>query len=174
MKMSLTTIILLISCLISKAQIPDPGEGRVKIGMFFFNAPDTVNMVVGDEKLFMELNYYIKNNFILRKDDTADVPKNKSWQQVDKTDSNVIVSKTLSFKVNTPTYIIDWQKKLVYTFYNNNSSVSRASLWDDRQEFVYKQFIKKQGLNVKVDTSNQRIVFICGLPCYEGRFLSML
>jgi hypothetical protein len=153
------------------SQIPKTlGEGYVKIGMYSFNAQDTINLSADPAHLFIYFNYHIKKDKILR---NMDNDLGSTQTATDNSNLNgASVKSTISAQVFVPTYIIDWDKKESYVFYKKKGEVygTKNRLQDNRYELFFKELAGKQNIPAKVDTNNQNLIHIAGLPCYLGRY----
>jgi len=171
MKIKLSLLILICTYLSSTAQSSiNLGEGSIKIGMYAFNAKDTANVNTDPENLFLYFNYHIRKDKILR---DTDVNANLDHTSLKRSDlNNATIVNSLSVKVNIPTYIIDWKEKKTYTVYKKKDStfVFKNDLKQEKQELFFKMLANPQKNDVIVDTTNQILVYICDVPCYQAKY----
>jgi hypothetical protein len=168
------TILLFLSGILaykSYAQSGSPvtgfGEGIISINQFVFAPGDTVPEMVADTNaghLFNRYVYYIKNNRILR-DDLADHPIYPDAFIADGTKINSLSS--LESRLIHPVYLIDWSKKIVYTFSKKKDFVSIDELSAVTAELFYRW--PDSGLESVIDSLDDRYpLFIANRECFKG------
>jgi len=171
-------VLLLLITINCKAQsrVPkDLGQGKITIGLFWFPPADTEKMDTSNHR-FLQYNYYINHDTILKKGNSDVLRESLDKKQI--FHKNDTLKSHLAFSMISPSYIIDWKKKLVYTFYKKSGKdyISLDSLNKYTDDIFYRTISLGVLNNVKVvfDTVNQTKVQIAGLECYKARYKSTM
>ncbi|WP_121808354.1 hypothetical protein [Mucilaginibacter kameinonensis] len=163
-----------INC-VAQTKLPtDLGNGSVKIGLFWFPPADTAKMDTAGH-MVMQFDYHILHDKVLRSKN-AERPLASNSSRENSTGSDTTVKSSLAVSLITPHYLIDWKKKLVYTFFTKNKKpfISKDSLRTDSDELFFRALllaiISKR--TTIIDTAHQQPITVAGLPCYKALYKS--
>jgi hypothetical protein len=172
--LSFCIILCTIQC-VAQTKLPtDLGKGTVKIGLFWFPPADTAKMDTA-RHMVMQFDYHILHDKVLRsKNSETPLASNSSNEQRNGRDTTVTTS--LAVSLVTPTYLIDWKKKLVYTFLKKDKKpfISQDSLRTDSDELFFRAALLAtvSKRTTIIDTSHQQPITVAGLRCYKALYKS--
>lgn len=154
----------------------DLGEGSVKISMFYVPAADTARMDTTN-RAFMKFHYFIFHHKVLRRDasDGIEITKSANTKPLNKSDSNISITTSLSAHMVIPSYVIDWDKKTISTFFlkNGKSCISEDSVQTYTQDFFYRlmAMASTSTAQILIDTAHAQPVIVCGIKCIKANYL---
>lgn len=170
----LSIILCTIQCAAQTKLPTDLGEGTVKIGLFWFPPADTAKMDTAKHQV-MQFDYHILHSKVLRsKNVDRPLASNSSNEHCNSSDTTVKTS--LSVSLITPTYLIDWRKKQVYTFLKKNKKpfIATDSLRTDSDELFFRVLLlaPESKRTCIIDTTHQQSITVAGMPCYQALYKS--
>ena len=149
---------------------PDLGEGIITIRQYGFSADDTVfsnSSLMGKDQNFYEFVYYIKGRLILRHD--LKIKDSEIMELRDSVGAEHEIHTTLNVSIQHPNYLIDWEKKVAYAFYQRRGQpqISQMPLQNDSTEIFYRLMADNKA--TKVSFPNDRhSESILNRKCLEG------
>lgn len=164
-------VFLLFINKISVAQVPkDFGEGIVTVSMYYIPLADSAKLASMDtaHSIFNRYTYYVKGCKILRKD-IENIPDNRISMKEEH--DSIIVRSNLKTTLLHPTYLIDWNTRQTYTFYQRHGKlhVSEDSLKMQKTELFYRMYLPDSMRKPKVlDASKVLVPAIVNKICYAG------
>jgi hypothetical protein len=146
------------------------GEGQVTIGLYTLAKFDTLELDTCN-RLFIKYSYHIKNQFVRRKAAGLATP-NKSVSK------DSLVGATLSLSMFEPDYLINFDKKIVYTFRDTPTRSRKKggvdSLKGYSDDYCYQAWARREAsaknVSARIDTSDQRTTKVLGMIGYQGRY----
>jgi hypothetical protein len=137
----LCTVLLFCHCHRAYAQKAyNFGEGIVKIAHYFVLKKDVLHPDTAN-RLFTKYTYYIKGDKVLKREGASSFLIS-SDKRITKQENNVFKT-TLTAKLITPEYLLDFQQGKAYTFYTKKDQpmISVSQIKDLRYDLFFKAFL---------------------------------
>ncbi|SFD26173.1 hypothetical protein SAMN05518672_1011332 [Chitinophaga sp. CF118] len=144
------------------------GEGVITIAQYTFPdvrlIPTDLSSLKASQSSYF-FTYYIKGCKILRKDLPSDTAEAVRENAISK---GTVLTNTLQLNMVHPNYLIDWEKRLTYTFFKNNGirQISEKLLRDENTEYFYRLIDSNKTTIISLGKSKS--TYIVNLPCIEG------
>lgn len=146
------------------------GEGQVTIGLYTLAEFDTLELDTCN-RLFIKYNYHIKNQFVRRTAAGLATSRNS----VSKDSS---AEATISVSMFEPDYLINFDKKIVYTFKDTPSRSRKNgdvdSLEGYTDDYCYRIWARREASakneSARIDTSELCTTNVLGMIGYQGRY----
>jgi hypothetical protein len=144
------------------------GEGVITINQYVFPpqglVPTDFSSLKKNKAAYF-FTYYVKGNKILRKDqqrDTATITKTTTAFE------GINLTNTLQVDMVHPHYLIDWNKRLTYTFFKSNgtSQISEKPLKDATMDLFYRIIDSNKTVITSLDTTVT--THILNHRCFKG------
>jgi len=156
--LTLCLILLIISFKLQAQKRHFFGKGKIIVTWYIF--PDsTLRDTTGHS--WNRFTFYINDNLILRKEDDIDIPT----EQINEKRNAV------SAKMETPTYLIDFDYKRVVEKKHNSTSdeLNTYELDTYTYDLFYRSYLKKHRSHFQeLDTLSDELTDISGFKCYFG------